>query len=97
MNIVINKTSIGWVAGIFLSIGIIWTGIATAIDEFTDYHDSRWVTIAGLNELFNDRDLKILKDNIKEYEWIKNNGGGLTDKQEWELGEMYDDLEEATE
>ncbi len=97
MNIVINKTTLAWVAGIFISIGVIWTGVATAIDKFTAYHDARWVTIAGLVQIFDARDLKLLKAKIKEYEWIKNHGGGLTAKQEWELGEMYNDLEEATE
>ena len=94
MQIVLNKTSLAWVAGVFISLGVIWTGVVTAVDKFNDYHDSRWVTIAGLVEVFNARDLKALKKDIKEYEWLKNNGG-LTDKQKWELGEMYDDLENA--
>ena len=72
-------------------------GTAWAYNTTVEAFDSRYVTIAGLQKLFNDRDLKILKKQIKEYEWLKNHGGGLTERQEWELGEMYDELEEMTE
>jgi len=94
VDISLNKTTLGAVAAIIISIGVIWTGTVTALDAFEKYHDDRWITIAGLEKIFSDRDLKALKKQIKEYEWLKNNGG-LTDKQQWELGEMYDDLEDA--
>ena len=97
MEIKINKTSLSWVAGIFISIGVIWTGVATGLDKFNEYHNDRWVTVAGLQSLFDSRDLKALKKKIAEYEWIKNEGGGLSQKQKWELEQMYDELEEATE
>ena len=97
MNITLNTKTLAWVAGIMISVGVIWTGVATAIDKFVEFHDARWVTISGLVEIFNARDLKLLKQRIAEYEWIKNEGGGLTQKQKWELGQMYDQLEESVE
>lgn len=96
MNIPVTGKTLGWLAGIIISIGVILGGISAAADKFVQWHDDRWITIAGLEKIFSDRDLKDLKDRIKEYEWIRDKGDGLTDKQEWELGEMYDDLEEAT-
>lgn len=95
MNIQLNAKNLSWVAGIIISIGVIWTGTVTAIDKFVEFHDDRWITIGALQKIFDARDLKLLKKQIKEYEWLKNHGG-LTDKQQWELGEMYDALENAT-
>ena len=96
MDIVINKSTLAWVAGVIISITVIVTGVASAVDNFIEWHDDRWITIAGLEKIFNERDLRALKDKIAEYEWIKNEGGGLTQKQKWELGRMYDELENAT-
>ena len=96
MQIVISPKTLGAVAGVIGSLVVIGGGTAWAYNTTVEAFDSRYVTIAGLQKLFNDRDLKILKKQIKEYEWLKNNGG-LTDRQEWELGEMYDELEEMTE
>jgi hypothetical protein len=96
MQIVLSQKTLGAIAGVIGSLVVIGSGSAWAYNTAIEAFDSRYVTIAGLQKLFSDRDLKILKKQIKEYEWLKNNGG-LTDRQEWELGEMYDELEEMTE
>jgi hypothetical protein len=97
MQIVLSPKTLGAIAGVIGSLVVIGSGSAWAYNTAIEAFDSRYVTIAGLQKLFNDRDLKILKKQIKEYEWLKNHGGGLTERQEWELGEMYDELEEMPE
>ena len=95
MNITLNKNTLIGIAVVVASLTTIGTGSAWAFNTAIEAFDSRYVTISSLKQLFNERDLKLLKQKIKEYEWIKNHGSGLTDRQQWELGEMYDELESA--
>ena len=55
--------------------------------------EHEYVPVTGLSEEFNLRDIRDLKKDIRLFEYDKKNGG-LTDRQEWELEQLYNDLED---
>ena len=55
--------------------------------------DHEYVPVSGLSKEFTQRDIRDLKKDIRLFEYDKKNGG-LTDRQEWELEQLYNDLED---
>ena len=57
------------------------------------YMDHEYVPVSGLSEEFNQRDIRDLKKDIRLFEYDKDNGG-LSDREQWELEQLYNDLED---
>ena len=57
------------------------------------YLKNEFVSVSSLEEAFEARDKKEIKRQIRSYEYDRDHGG-LTDKEEWELDQLYDELEE---
>ena len=55
--------------------------------------DTRYITIGGLQELFEAQEAQELRYRIRELEWDADHGGGLSEKDEYLLEQYTDDLE----
>lgn len=56
------------------------------------YLDHEYVQVSGLTEALDERDRRRVKKEIKSLEWDRDHGG-LTDKEQWELQQLYQELE----
>jgi len=54
--------------------------------------DTRYITISGLQELFEQQQELELRDDIRMLEWDRDHGG-LSERDEWLLERYRDDLE----
>ena len=54
--------------------------------------DTRYITISGLQELFEQQQEAELRDDIRMLEWDRDHGG-LSERDEWLLERYRDDLE----
>ena len=54
--------------------------------------DTRYITISGLQELFEQQQEAELRDDIRMLEWDRDHGG-LSERDEWLLERYQDDLE----
>ena len=73
------------IAAAITAISVILGGLAWA-------GDSRWITISGLQELFEQQKEAELRDDIRMLEWDRDHGG-LSERDEWLLERYHDDLE----
>ena len=73
------------IAAAITAISVILGGLAWA-------GDSRWITIGGLQELFEAQEAQELRYRIRELEWDADHGG-LSEKDEYLLEQCTDDLE----
>ena len=91
MEIDLAKASkiVGGVAAFIVASGVVWT---TSLDAFESAH-ADYVTIGALEQAFNKQDLRDIKKEIRRLEYQQQNGG-LTDRQQWELSDLYDELED---
>jgi hypothetical protein len=55
--------------------------------------EHEYVPVAGLADALNARDIRDLKNDIRSLEYDLDHGG-LTEKEEWELDQLRDDLED---
>ena len=79
----------GGVAAFIVAAGVIWT---TSLDAFDTAHKD-YVTVGSLEQAFNKQELRDTKKEIRRLEYEKQNGG-LTDREQWELTDLYDELED---
>ena len=54
--------------------------------------DTRYVTVGGLQKLFDAQQEQELREDIRSLEWDEQHGG-LSEKDEWLLEQYRDDLE----
>ena len=54
--------------------------------------DTRYITISGLQELYEQQQEAELRDDIRMLEWDRDHGG-LSERDEWLLERYRDDLE----
>lgn len=57
---------------------------------------AEYVPISQLQDIFDDRDIKDLRKAISSLEWDRDNGG-LTQKEQWELKQLQDELKALLE
>ena len=90
MEVDIIKASkvVGGVAAFILASGVIYT---TTLSAFDSAHKD-YVTINALTEAFNKQELRDIKKSIRRLEYLQQSEG-LTDRQQWELTDLYDELE----
>ena len=91
MEIDVVKASkiVGGVAAFIVAAGVIWT---TSSDAFDKAHQD-YVTIGSLEEAFNKQDVRDIKKEIRRLEYEQSHGG-LSDREQWELSDLYDELED---
>ena len=94
----------GGIAGFIIAIGIIWAFSLSAWenahgdyvpvkgDTFDEIH-ADFITVGALIEAFDKQALKKVKKIIRRLEYQQANGG-LTERQQWELSDAYDELED---
>ena len=58
--------------------------------------DTRYVTVGGLQDLFDAQQEQELREDIRSLEWDEQHGG-LSEKDEWLLETYRDDLEALSE
>ena len=79
----------GGVAAFIVAAGVIWT---TSLNAFDTAHKD-YVTIGSLEKAFNAQDLREVKKEIRRLEYEEQHGG-LSDREQWELSDLYDELED---
>ena len=79
----------GGVAAFIVAAGVIYT---TSLGAFDKAH-MEYVTVGALEKAFNAQDLRDVKKEIRRLEYLKGQGT-LTDRQQWELTDLYDELED---
>jgi len=79
----------GGIAAFIVAAGVIWT---TSLNAFDTAH-KEFVTVGKLVEEFTKMELREIKKEIRRLEFIKATEG-LTVRQEWELTDLYDQLED---
>ena len=68
------------------------TAVATIAGAAVWAADTRYITISGLQELFEQQQELELRDDIRMLEWDRDHGG-LSERDEWLLERYRDDLE----
>ena len=91
MEIDLTKASkiVGGIAAFIVAAGVIYT---TSLSAFDKAH-LEYVTVGALEKAFNAQDLRDVKKEIRRLEYLEGHGG-LTDRQQWELTDLYDESED---
>jgi len=58
---------------------------------YMEHELSEYVPISQLQEIFDGRDIKELREKISSLEWDRDHGG-LSEKEEWQLKQYQDAL-----
>ena len=80
---------VGGVAAFIVAMGVIYT---TSLSAFDTAHED-YITIGSLEQAFNKQELRDIKKEIRRLEYEKDRGG-LSDREQWELSDLYDELED---
>ena len=76
-----------------VQVAAIVTAVTTITGAAVWAADTRYVTVGALNELFKQQQSQELREDIRELEWDRDHGNGLSEKDAWLLEQYKDDLE----
>ena len=80
---------VGGIAAFIVAAGVIWT---TSLSAFDNAH-SDFVTSSGLSDAFLKQDIRELKKSVRRLKYLQQSEG-LTDRQQWELDDAQDELDD---